>query len=310
MIVFTESWDHYGTADPTLITDGKWTSIPASNNSLVAGGGRCGTTAYRNNSSGSLGPSVGLVLGDQFSWGQVPIFRESIATGQNDISFGEAGGDTQCFFRFMADGSVQFWQGPSTVLGNLLATSAPGKYSINAYYVFEWEVLVDPAVGTVQAWIDGDEIIPLTTGLDTEADPAFVTQGPYTMITVACVNAYKLDSCLFGDGVDSGVVGRPNNKHLGPKFVSALFPESDILAGAGGFYKEFTPSTGSDHGILVGENPPDAGASRVDSASATKKDTFTYPDIKIATGEIYAVNVLPMVMKSDAMNTRKIKPCS
>ena len=308
MIVFTESFDHYGT-DVDLMTDGKWTSLPAgANNSLVAGGGRCGTVGFRNGSSVSVGPRVGLVIGDQFSWGQVAIFREEVNTGSVDIAFHGPGSlDAQFFFRFMTDGSIEAWQGPNTTLGNLLGQSAPAVYSANTYFVFEWEVLIDPIVGTFQAWIDGAEIIALTTGQNTQLVPAFGVEGPYSAIEIGFAGDYRIDDGIFGDGIDSGVVGKPNNRRIGPVHLTALIGELDSVA-SGGFYKQFTPLSGTDHGAMIDDNPPDADTTYNFSAAAVLKDTYTFPDIKIGSGSVFAVNILPMVKKSDAMNTRQIKP--
>ena len=305
MIVFTESFDHYGT-EVARMSAGKWTDGAPTNGSLVAGGGRCGTTAYRNNSTGNIGPSVGVVIGDQFSWGQVAIKRESMLNGSADIQFISTLA-IQAFFRFQSDGSIALWQGPNTTLGLELVKSVPAVYSLNQYFVFEWEILIDPTVGTVQAWVDGAEVIPLTAGLDTQTQPAFATKGPYSAILLSQINAYLIDDVIFGDGVNSGVTGKPNNAHIGPVHVTAAIAELDAVAG-GGFYKQFTPLSGTDQGAMVDDNPPDDDTSFNFSPAAIQKDTYTFPDIKIGTGDVFAVNVLPMVKKSDAFNVRQIKP--
>ncbi len=304
-IVFTESFDHYGT-DVNLLPDGKWTTIPGGLNSLVAAGGRCGTTAYRNTASGQLGPAVGLVIGDQFSWGHVGITRQDMAAGIVDIDFQEPAGTSQSFFRFMTDGAIEFWQGPNVALGNQLATSAPGVYSLNNAFVFEWEVLIDAAAGTVQAWVDGLEVIALTAGLNTRAT-ASGTPAAYSAIKIGFTNGYLIDDVIFGDGIDSGIAGKPNNGRIGPAHVTAVLAELDSVVG-GGFHKDFSLSAGADHGANVDDNPPNADTDYNFSLITTNRDSYTFPDIKIGTGDIFAVNVLPMVKKSDTFNTRLLKP--
>lgn len=304
-IVFTESFDHIGTIQ-TLMEQGKWTD-GANVNGSITGNGRCGTNCYRNNSSGTIGPRVGLVIGDQFSWGQVAIFRESSQSGGTDISFLSATNTVQFFFSFMADGSVEAWRGPNRTLGTLLGQSAPGVYSINNYFVFEWEVVISATVGTFQAWIDGAEVIALAVGQDTQTNPAFATKGPYSAIQTAFVNAYCIDDIIFGDGIDSGIPGKPNDGRIGPAHVTAALAELDSVIG-GGFHKDFSVLAAADHGAMVDDNPPDDDTSYNFSLTPTNRDSYTFPDIKIGTGDIFAVNVLPMVKKSDTFNTRLIKP--
>lgn len=304
-IVFTESFDHYGST-VAFLSQGKWTD-GAGNGSLQVGSGRCGTTCYQNNSSGNIGPQVGLVIGDQFSWGQVAIRRFSTQSGGTDIEFQSAVGTPQFFFRFQTDGSVEAWRGPNVTLGTLLGQSAPGVYSINQWFTFEWEVTISATVGTFQAWIDGAEVIALAVGQDTQTNPAFATKAPYSAIKVSFINAYCIDDAIFGDGIDSGIAGKPNNARIGPAHVTAVLAELDSVVG-GGFHKDFLLSTGADHGANVDDNPPNGDTDYNHSLIPTNRDSYTFPDIKIGTGDVYAVNVLPMVKKSDTFNTRLIKP--
>jgi len=304
-IVFTESFDHYGTT-VALLEQGKWTDGGLVNAQLVAGGGRCGTTAYRNTSTGAVGPSAGLVVADQFSWGQVAIRRESMST-TDGLKFQSAGGADQAFFNFMSDGSIQFRGGPVGTFHVLIASSAPAVYSMSQVFVFEWEVTISATVGTVQAWVDGVEVIARLTGLDTRAPGSFGVPGDYTMIHTGIGFEYFIDDVLFGDGADSGVTGFPNNARIGPVHITALLAELDSVAG-GGFHKDFSVLSSTDHGAMVDDNPPDDDTSYNFSPAPTQEDTYTFPDIKIGSGDVFAVNILPMVKKSDAMNVRQIKP--
>jgi len=303
-IVFTESFDHYG-LEVARLSQGKWTG-GAPNGSIIADG-RCGTNCYNNNSSGNIGPHVGLVIGDQFSWGQVAIKRASMQAGSADLQWQSASGTIQFFFRFMTDGSVQAWRGPNVTLGTLLGQSVPGVYSLDQYFVFEWEVTISATVGTFQAWIDGAEVIALAVGQDTQTNPAFATKGPYSAILFSQINSYCIDDVICGDGIDSGIAGKPNNGRIGPAHVTAALAELDAVVG-GGFHKDFTLSTGVDHGANVDDNPPNDDTDFNSSLTPTNRDSYTFPDIKIGTGDVYAVNVLPMVKKSDTFNSRFIKP--
>lgn len=303
-IVFTESFDHYGT-EVARLSAGKWTD-GAPNGSIIADG-RCGTNCYQNNSSGNIGPQVGLVIGDQFSWGQVAVKRASMQAGSTDIQFQSAVGTPQFFFRFMADGSVEAWRGPNVTLGTLLGQSAPAVYSLNQYFVFEWEVTISATVGTFQAWIDGAEVIALAVGQDTQTNPAFATKAPYSAILFSMINSYCIDDVIAGDGINSGIAGKPNNGRIGPAHVTAALAELDSVVG-GGFHKDFTVLSAADHGAMVDDNPPDDDTTYNSSLNPGNRDSYTFPDIKIGTGDVYAVNVLPMVKKSDTFNTRLIKP--
>jgi hypothetical protein len=307
-IIFSESFDKYGT-DVSLLAQGVWTDEGPAGASLVAGGGRCGTTAYRNTTITGRGPAVGLVTADQFTWGHVAIRIDSspIQDGNDDIAFREAGGINQTFFVFKMDGSIEIWSGPNEVLGIRLGQSAAGVFSSGQWFSFEWEVLIDPSAGTFQAWVDGVEVIAKQTGQDTRANPSFGTSGPYTQIIIQHNGDSRIDDVVFGNGIDSGVAGKPNNTRLGPLHVSAQLAELDSVSG-GGFHKDFTPLSGADHGAMVDENPPDDDTTYNSSSAPTKEDTYSFPDIALASGDVFAVNILPMVKKSDNSNTRQIKP--
>ncbi len=304
MIVFTESWDGYGT-DVTLPDQGVWTGGVTASGSIVAGGGRCGTNAYRNTGSGVAGPHVGLIIGDQFAWGQVALRKASTIDGLDDLSFRDAGGGVQVFFRFRSDGSIEFWRGPNTVLGAFLVGTVPAVFSQNNYFVLSWEMLcAGSSGGTVRAWVDGVERIPLTAGITTRTN--FGSQNPYSQMRVALTGDFRTDDAVFGDGVDSGIPGLPNNAMIPPVHVGGQVAELDSVAG-GGFYKEFTPQSGTDHGAMVDGIPPN-DAEYNGSAAAVQKDTYTLPDIKIGAGTVYAINIRPRVVKSDAFNARTMRP--
>lgn len=314
MLLFTESFDKYGT-DVTLLDTGAWTTVETTNASLPTEGG-CGTRCYRNTTtSQQVQIEVGITPGSQFIWGQVRFNFVSALRGDNLVSFVSTTPhtSTQGFFLFAADGSIQWWSGPSTTLGTLRVASAAGLVQVGTQMVFSWEVLFDPNelnIGTTQAWLDGVECIPLTSGLPNHSknsafDPA-QTPGPVSLFKFGGRD-FCLDDILIGDGVSSGIAGKPNDVHIPPAHVTAILPELDSVAG-GGTHQDWSLSAGADHGALVDDNPPDEDTTYIHSLTPGNQDTFTFPDIYIASGDVYGVNVFNRVRKDDQFNVRTIKP--
>jgi len=306
MMRFCESFDKYGT-EVTRLTDGGLITSVSPAASLLVGGGICNSTAFREDTTGPNGFTVSFpILADQFSWGHAAYYRENIQSGSVDFSF-RGPTSVQSFFRFMSDGSIQFWQGPNVLLGNLLAQSAASQYNANTWFQFEWEVTTSDTVGTVAAWIDGNSIIPFTSALNTKAVPAFANAEDYTSIFVGAVQPHRNDDIVMGDGLSSGVAGKLNNQRLGPVHVSYVIGEADSVSG-GGDLKQFTPSSGTDHGAMINQNPPDDDTTFNASASPINIDTYKHGGITLNNPEIYGVKVIPVVKKSDAANVRTVRP--
>jgi hypothetical protein len=85
--------------------------------------------------------------------------------------------------------------------------------------------------------------------------------------------------------------------------VETLFPQTDAVAV--GSNQGLTPSTGTDHGALVDENPPNTTDFN-SSAQVGTKDTYNYPSMTY-TGTVFAVQPQLYVAKSDSSG-RQICP--
>ena len=68
-------------------------------------------------------------------------------------------GATQVDFNCLADGTIQARRGGSVVLG---ATS-PGAYVPGAYQHIELEVVINATVGVVNIWVNGSNVLALTS---------------------------------------------------------------------------------------------------------------------------------------------------
>jgi len=302
-LLVAEGFDQYGT-DVTLITDGgKIIQYDVSNASIVAGG-ICGTNAFQDASTGPNGFVVAPGHASQFSWGHVDFNFNNIGLGDEIITFRGEFGEKQSFFAISASGSLQFWQGPTFT--TKLVESATGLINNNTWTTIEWEVTIDASAGTVQAWIDGLEAIPLTVGLNTKAG-AFGTPKDYSSVKFGGPNRYQLDNLVMGDDVVSGVTGKPNDGRIGRVHLTYVEAELDSVAG-GGNYKQWTPLSGTDHGAMVDESPHDSDTTYNFSAAPTLLDSYTVPNIKITSGDIFGISIIPWVKKSDALNARLIRP--
>jgi hypothetical protein len=89
----------------------------------------------------------------------------------------------------------------------------------------------------------------------------------------------------------------PRNNFLGSVKIETLLPQTDAVSA--GSNAGLTPSTGTDHGAMVDENPPNT--SDFNSASTVGlKDTYQYPTMTL-TGTVYGVQTNLYVNKSDAV---------
>jgi hypothetical protein len=88
----------------------------------------------------------------------------------------------------------------------------------------------------------------------------------------------------------------PRNTFLGPVTkVETLYPQTDGVAA--GSNAGLTPSTGTDHGALVDETPPNQ-TDYNSSATVGAKDTYNYPSMAL-TGVILGIQTNLYCQKSD-----------
>jgi hypothetical protein len=164
--------------------------------------------------------------------------------------------------------------------------------ALNNWYYIELKGTIHDTTGSYEVRIDGvSEAVLTATGVDTRNAGTTGQWDRFYLGGVVTGNTY-IDDVYICD--QSGAA--PRNTFLGPVKVETLLPQTDAVAA--GSNAGLTPSTGTDHGALVDENPPNTSDYN-SSPTVGLKDTYNYPSLTL-TGTILGVQSNLYVAKSDA----------
>jgi hypothetical protein len=279
---FIDGFDHSGTSDNIHAT--KYTSW-ASTNSIVASPVRTGTGAVNTSSTNGqasvtkpLTTSGAAIVGVACRFTAVPSAQNKFL----DIREGAT-----VHVALAINTSMQLVvRRDATVL----ATGAT-VLALNTWYYLELKTVIHDTTGTYEVHIDG--VTEITgTGADTR------NGGAGTWDRVALISPgvqVGMDDLYVAD--DSGSV---NNNFLGIVKVETLLPQTGNGTNTG-----FTPSTGSDRGALVDENPPNTTDYNT-GTTAGQKDTYNYPALSLS-GNVLGVQTNLYTIKTDA-GARTVAP--
>src|SRR4030095_5489947 len=159
---------------------------------------------------------------------------------------------------------------------------------LNWYYL-ELRAVIHDTAGVYEERGDGLTDL-LATGVDTR-DGGTAGQWNCVGINGAYSSYFYADDFYVCDGS-----GTRNNTFLGSVLSETLWPQTGAVAP--GSNTGLTPSTGTDHGALVDENPPNTTDFNY-SATVGAKDTYNYPAVTLP-GAILGVQTNLYVAKSDA----------
>lgn len=176
---------------------------------------------------------------------------------------------------------LQVRRGDGTVLGTGTTTLASGS----TWYYVEFKGVIHDTTGSFTVKLDS--ATELTgSGVDTRNGGA---TGQWDRIRLgADSNANQYDDLYVCD-----LSGSVNNDLLGPVKIETLMAQAGNGANTG-----LTPSTGTDHGALVDENPPNT-TDYNGSPTVGAKDTYTLPSL-VLTGSILGIQTNLYLAKSDA----------
>jgi hypothetical protein len=291
-LLFCEGFDHYGTMTASDL--GKWNSASSmtsfvASNPVPRTGQYCLRVSQTN--SGVLSTlyyttSGGVVMG-------MALYFENVAWGTHtpaydvfdvrELPVGPGASYTHVAVSMAADRRLVAKVG-ATVVGTGTTVIQTGQW-----YYLEFKATIS-ASGSFEVRLSGETEILLSgintknggTGVWTHARIGKPISGPDMFID----DFYLCDT--------SGPA--PQNTFLGMPKVETLFPQTDAVAG--GSNAGLTPSTGTDHGALVDEIPPNT-TDYNSSATVGVKDTYNYPPRALTTGAIFGVQTNPYAAKSD-----------
>jgi len=162
----------------------------------------------------------------------------------------------------------------------ILASSAAGLVSSNAWHYYEVEAVRDAAAGQVRVWLDGVQIIN-ATGLNTGA----VNFDRMIWYTWAANVSLLYDDFYFGNTATD---------HLGDVRVDTLYANADTVE------KDFSRSAGADNYLLVDEAFWDADTTYVFSSTVGHLDLYEFGNLAVTPSQIHGVKVRTVAKKDDA----------
>jgi hypothetical protein len=284
-LLFMDSFDHYGSGGGSgarVIL--KWDS-GAVNGNLVAG--RTGNAAALfngDNLTKLLPAGTSFILG--FAW-RLPQLNASI----DHLQFLE-GATQHITVRVNTSGFLVVTRG-----GTILATATSSPMAITSWYYVEVKVVIHDTTGSVVCHVDGVAVTfdASLTGIDTR-------NGGTGLVDRVTLNGNSNSPFLqFDDLYICDTSGTTNNGFLGICVIEALLPQvgnGDLTA--------LTPSTGTDHGALVDENPANDDTDYNTGDTAGQTDCYNYPSLAL-TGTILGVQTDLYARKTDA-GARTIAP--
>jgi hypothetical protein len=281
-LLYFDGFDHIGTSTAIIAT--KWGSVvglPGGTATNV----RTGTQALWLNSSGqalvtkvlpaSGGFVVGLALFSGSAWNAAQDIIQIREGSTVHLALGSDGTSTQKLV--VRRGSTILATG-TTVL------------TLNSYYYIEFKGTIHDTTGSYEVRIDGVSEAALTaSGVDTR-NAGTTGQWDRVFLSPPGGGNYYVDDLYVCDQS-----GTSRNDFLGPVRVETLYPQTDAVAA--GSNAGLTPSTGTDHGALVDENPPNT-TDYNSSPTVGLKDTYNYPPLSL-TGTILGIQTNLYAAKSD-----------
>ena len=172
----------------------------------------------------------------------------------------------------------------------VLATATTNAFLPSSWYYFEIKVVIHDTLGSVVCHLDGVNVsfsTPLT-GIDTRNGGTGIVDtfridgqstSPYMMVD----DLYLCDA-----------TGTTNNDFLGNCVVESLLPQV-----GNGDLTGLTPSTGTDHGAMVDDNPPTDDTDYNSGDTIGQTDCYNYPSLAL-TGSILGVQTNLYTRKTDA----------
>ena len=287
-LLFTDSFDHYATAD--ILTKYDDLVNANGNTQVVESGGRFSNRMKNTNSSNYVTKIIPTARQTVIA-GRAFNITGTVASDRILIAFLDGASTVHTDVRYTTDSKIIVTRN-GTQLGSAILTTA------NTWHYIELKVKVDDSTGTYEARLDGVSIIS-GTGADTRnggnATADRVKFGP-SVAGNATIDDRMDDVYICDDQ------GSTNNNFLGDVRIECLFPNGD------GNSSQLVGSDGNsvNNYLLVDESTPNSDTDYVESSTVGDKDTYAMTNLTSTTGTVYGIQILPFARKTDA-GTRSIK---
>lgn len=193
------------------------------------------------------------------------------------VAFDDAGASTQCYLQEVL-GVLRMVNGNGTVLG-----TSPVPLLAGVWYQIEIKVTINTGTsGSAYVRVNEESVISLPNCNTRQSSNNQVNQ-----VVFGTNNGFYVDhQCGYGDILIMDTSGSYCKDFIGIRQLKLLTLSAD------GYYKEWTPSTGTDHYTLVDEIPP-VTTDYIKATAANQRDTFVVGDI--TQSDIEAIIISPLL---------------
>lgn len=194
-------------------------------------------------------------------------------------------------------GAIAAYGGWNHVSGDiLLGQSGPGLIFPGDYYGIEAEITFNPSSGAITVWLDGDEVLNISTVNTAFSGDAYANQLQINDSGSGNPGAYFDDVRVW----DS--TGSTQNAPIGAGLLDSRLI-TKLPSGAGAL-AQFTPNGASANWQCVDENPPDGDTTYVSGATAGLEDAYDMPSAGFTAAPV--MTVARAYARKDDSNTRQL----
>jgi hypothetical protein len=282
-LLFMDGFDHTGNGSPDLVAHGKWGanvgfSIALTSTTTQSRTGGHSAQMYYQGDETETKPYLaigGFVVGMAIRFNQAP--------GGGDFIRIKEGATIHLALAMTAGAVLQVKVG-STVIATGI-TVLP----MNSWVYVEFKGVIHDTAGSYEVHIDGVAEASLTNAGPVDTRNAGAT-GQWDRVSVLPTSTGW--TSFVDDFYLCDLSGTSRNDFLGPIKIDTLMPQPGNGTNVG-----FTPSTGTDHGALVDENPPNT-TDYNGGATVGLKDTYNLTNPTLS-GAILGIQVNMYAAKSD-----------
>lgn len=246
----------------------KWSSWTMTTNATARTGGRSGSTTNAGDAHvqlSSTDKSATIITG----FGFYPLANPN--AGRRQWRFmADAGATTHISLARNSSGGLDLYRG-ATFSDTLIASSASGIVSLNAWTYIETKVVLHDTTGVVQVRLNGNTTPVINFSGDTK------NAGTDTKIDRVSFGANTGDGNqhYFDDLYICNDAGSVNNDFLGDVSVQTVFPSGD------GASSQWVGSDGNSvsNYLLVDESPDPNTTDYVESNTSGNIDTYAFTDL-------------------------------
>lgn len=286
-----DGWGKYGTSVPAV--EKYWQGVDLLNSSIVLGAGRCGGPAFFNSAAAGNGCFIGVTTTNAGGYHGMAHKPTNFNAGAPTFEVhNAAAGNPLAFLLLEASGAVAVWKGPNTTLGTRIGATPTGLIHLNQYQHIGFEWRFHASTGFFRIYVNkgyGEAADYDSGNIDTTN---IWTSGQWDQIF--CLPRGYMTENYWGDFSGVGL----DNQFMGDLRVRDDLILTDAVGG-GGFYRQWTPSAGTDHGALLDETPPDDGTTYVGSSTVGQKETGKFPTIPLGV-TVYGLQLMPNLVKTSS----------